>query len=333
MSLIIDKKYVGLVSPLLEKFKWKKENLANFRCPICGDSKKSKSKTRGYFFVKKNDIFFCCHNCGMSSTFYRFLEIVSPSLCKQYSLERWKSGDIKNTEKPEFQSEKLVFCKDMGTAQRLDTLDENHMCVTYVRERKIPISSYSRLYYVDEYGNWLKSVDPTIDNIPNDKRLVIPIFNAKGGLIGVQGRTLENSPLRYITKKLDDDVERLWYGLEQKFESETIYVVEGPIDSLFLPNCVAMLGINSGCIPKPLRGKRIIFIIDNEPRNKEVIKKMYDLVEAKREIVIWPETVQGKDINDMILNGMSPIEIVSIIQDNACGGLEAKLKLNTWKKV
>jgi hypothetical protein len=95
-----------------------------------------------------------------------------------------------------------------------------------------------------------------------------------------------------------------------------------------------MLGINSGNIPKPLRGKRIIFVVDNEPRNKDVIRRMYDLIDAKREIVIWPESTEGKeDINDMILNGMNPLEIVKIIEDNACSGLEAKLKLNEWKKI
>ena len=336
MSLIIDKKFISLVSPLLHKFKWKKENLANFRCPICGDSSKSKSKARGYFFAKNNDMFFCCHNCGASHTLYRFLEIVSPSLCKEYSLDRWKNGESGNSNypKPEFKFEKPVFRMDMGSAQRLDSLDSNHMCVSYVRGRKIPQSSYSRLYYVDSFDSWLKEIDPTSPSVPKDKRLIIPIFNAKGGLIGVQGRTLEDNQLRYITIKLDHEVEKLWYGLEQPLESETIIVVEGPIDSLFLRNCVAMVGIsNTGGIPKPMRGKKIIFAIDNEPRNKAVIDRMYSLIESGRDIVIWPESIEQKDINDMILAGMTSAEIEDVIKSNCCSGLEAKVKLNTWKKI
>lgn len=335
MSLIIDKKFIGMVSPMLDKFKWKKDNLANFRCPICGDSDKSRSKARGYFFAKKNDMFFCCHNCGASHTLYRFLEIVSPSLCKQYSLDRWKEGETghSNYTKPEFKFEKPVFRKDMATALRLDTLEENHMCVTYVRSRKIPESAYSRLYYVENFDAWLKEIDPTATSVPKDKRLIIPIFNAKGGLIGVQGRTLEDHHLRYITIKLDKDVERLWYGLEQKFTEETVFVVEGPLDSLFLPNSVAMVGINdTGPIPKAIRGRKIIFAIDNEPRNKAVVERMEKLIETKRDIVIWPESIQEKDINDMVLGGLMPIEIIKIMQNNSCNGLEAKLKLNTWKK-
>jgi transcription elongation factor Elf1 len=336
MSLLIDKKFIGLVSPMLDKFKWKKENLANFRCPLCGDSGKSKSKARGYLFAKKNDMFFCCHNCGASHTLYRFLEIVSPSLCKQYSLDRWKEGETghSNYKKPEFVFEKPVFRKDMGTAQRLDTLEENHMCVAYVRTRKIPESAYPRLYYVENFDAWLKEIDPTATSVPKDKRLIIPIFNAKGGLIGVQGRTLEDHHLRYITIKLDKDVERLWYGLEQEFNSETIFVVEGPLDSLFIPNCVAMVGINdTGCIPKAIRGRKIIFAIDNEPRNDAVVNRMQNMIDAKRDIVVWPETIKEKDINDMVLAGHTPIELVDIMKTNSCNGLEAKLKLNTWKKV
>ena len=336
MPLIIDKKFIGMISPMLEKFKWKKENLANFRCPICGDSDKSKSKARGYFFAKGNDMFFCCHNCGASNTLYRFLEIISPALCKEYSLDRWKNGDTGNSNytKPEFKIEKPVFRTDMGTARRLDTLEETHACVVYAQGRKIPKSTYSRLYYVEDFDTWLKEIDPTTADVPKDKRLIIPIFNAKGGLIGVQGRTIENHHLRYVTIKLDPNVERLWYGLEQQFDSETVYVVEGPLDSLFLPNCVAMVGINPlGNIPKAIRGKKIVFVVDNEPRNSAVVDQIHKLITANRDLVIWPETLIEKDINDMILSGMLPIQIVKIIDEHTCSGLEAKLKFNNWKKV
>jgi len=144
----------------------------------------------------------------------------------------------------------------------MNYLDMVNKVLKRLREREVGSvseSAYSRLYYVENFDKWLKDIDPTVTSVPKDKRLIIPIFNAKGGLIGVQGRTLEDHHLRYITIKLDKDVERLWYGLEQDFSEETIYVVEGPLDSLFLPNCVAMVGINdTGPIPKAIRGKRII---------------------------------------------------------------------------
>jgi DNA-directed RNA polymerase subunit RPC12/RpoP len=103
MCLIIDKKYVNILSSSLEKFAWKKKDLANCRCPYCGDSQKNKRKARGYFYVKKNDMFYRCHNCGIGTTIYKFLEYVSPVLAKEYSLERWRNGENghSNYKKPE----------------------------------------------------------------------------------------------------------------------------------------------------------------------------------------------------------------------------------------
>ena len=103
MSSYIDKKFINMVSPQLEKFSWKKDNLAACRCPICGDSTKNKNKTRGYFYIKNNDFFYKCHNCGVGYNLYNFLKEVSPSMCKEYSLERYRNGEIgkSNYKKPE----------------------------------------------------------------------------------------------------------------------------------------------------------------------------------------------------------------------------------------
>ena len=70
---LIDSKYIGIISSRLQKFKRVKPDLYNFRCPICGDSKKNKSKTRGYLYSVKADMNFRCHNCGASMTFSNFL--------------------------------------------------------------------------------------------------------------------------------------------------------------------------------------------------------------------------------------------------------------------
>ena len=61
---LVDSKFIGLVSSRLQKFKKIKTDLYNFRCPICGDSQKNKSKTRGYLYSVKEDVNFMCHNCG-----------------------------------------------------------------------------------------------------------------------------------------------------------------------------------------------------------------------------------------------------------------------------
>ena len=89
---LIDSKYIGLVSSRLIKFKRVKSDLYNFRCPICGDSKKNKTKTRGYLYTIKADVNFRCHNCGASMTFSNFLKEIDPIVHKQYVFERFKQG-------------------------------------------------------------------------------------------------------------------------------------------------------------------------------------------------------------------------------------------------
>ena len=165
---------------------------------------------------------------------------------------------------------------------------------------------------------------------------MIPVLNTKNRVIAVQGRTLskKKSAIRYITIKADKDIERLWYGFCRLNDDKKYFVVEGPLDSLFLDNCVAMIGLNDGShIPDPLNEKELIFIIDNEPRNKQVISQIEKLINNGRTVCIWPNNIDEKDINDMILNGYSSEELKNIINQNAYSGIEAKLKLQQWKKV
>jgi hypothetical protein len=74
-------------------------------------------------------------------------------------------------------------------------------------------------------------------------------------------------------------------------------------------------------------------IYDNEPRNKDIVKMMQDAIKSGHNIVIWPDTMQGKDINEVIMSGISPDEIESIISSNTFKGLQAQIKFNMWKKI
>ena len=116
----VDSKFIGLLSTKLEKFKRVKSNLYNFRCPICGDSKKNKSKTRGYLYGMKADVNFKCHNCGASMTFSSFVKHLDPVLHKQYVFERFKDGKTGRStvvEEPVFKFEAPKFKKKLETSQ------------------------------------------------------------------------------------------------------------------------------------------------------------------------------------------------------------------------
>jgi len=358
MSIYIDKKFVNFVGASLEKFAWKKDTLASCRCPICGDSSKNKNKTRGFFFVNKNKYFYKCHNCGVSCNLYGFLEKVSPSLCKEYSLEVWKDGDGL---KPKKKTEPVVAIKKVKKKYTIELpcvseLPPNHPCRTFVELRKIPRTAWKYLYYAEDFQMWSETINPLYKdryelldrctqqvNTRLGSRLVIPIINENGELIGAQGRIISISSgdrrivnlLRYITIKAEghDQDHKAWFGLD-RVDTGTIYVVEGPLDSLFIPNCVAMTGLSDALnVPSHLKSRSLVYLIDNEPRNEAVVSTIEKLLDQDKKVCIWPDHIKQKDLNDMILAGMTEKQLLQTIKENTVSGLSGKIKFNNWKKI
>jgi len=336
MSVFIDRAFLLRLSPKLQRFTQKKDDLYNFRCPLCGDSQKNKTKSRGYVYRKKNDYFYMCHNCGASTTFYNFIDKVDPSLTKEYALERYKNGETGNNnyKKPdfeEFKTEKPVFKKALDLPS-IDSLPEAHFAKVYVKSRKIPEAFYSQLYYAEDFATFIQSLGIEKELAKEDKRLVIPFYDAEKNLIAVQGRALGESKLRYITIKTHEDNHK-FFGLDRINQDEMIYVVEGPIDSMFLENAVATADSNLESITSIYDKSKITLVFDNEPRNREIIKKIDEAIEKHYNVVIWPEMIESKDINDMVLEGFSPDEIQDIISKNTFVNLRAKAEFVNWKKV
>lgn len=336
MSVFIDRTFLLQLSPKLQRFTKKKDDLYNFRCPLCGDSQKNKLKSRGYVYRKKNDYFFMCHNCGASTTFYNFLKQVDPNLVKEYQLERYKNGETANNNYPkpefsEYKASKPVFKKPIELPS-IHSLPEAHFAKVYVQSRRIPEDFLSQLYYAEDFAAFIQSLGIEKELHKEDKRLVIPFYDADKNLIAVQGRSLGESKLRYITLKLHDDNHK-FFGLDRINQDEMIYVVEGPIDSMFLNNAVATADSNLESITSVYDRSKITLVFDNEPRNKEIVKKIDEAIEKHYNVVIWPEMIEAKDINDMILEGFSPDEIQDIISKNTFVNLRAKAEFIRWKKI
>jgi len=343
MSIYIDKKFVNFVGASLEKFVWKKDTLASCRCPICGDSSKNKNKTRGFFFVNKNKYFYKCHNCGVSCNLYGFLEKVSPSLCKEYSLEVWKDGDGLKTKK---KTEPVVAIKKIKKKYIIELpsvseLPPNHPCRTFVELRKIPRTAWKYLYYAEDFGTWARTINSeSAEALEQSSRLVIPIVNEKGELVGAQGRALSitgdrnaRKTARYITIKTEGQEHKGWFGLD-RVDTGTVYVVEGPLDSLFIPNCVAMIGLSDALnVPSHLKSRSLVYLIDNEPRNEAVVLTIEKLLDQDKKVCIWPDHIKHKDLNDMIMAGISEKELIKTIKENTVSGLTGKIKFNNWKKI
>jgi len=336
MSVFIDRSFLLRISPKLQRFTQKKEDLYNFRCPLCGDSQKNKTKSRGYVYRKKNDYFYMCHNCGASTSFYNFLDKVDPTLIKEYALERYKNGDNnksnhKTPDFEDFKTEKPTFKKTLDLPS-IKSLPEAHFAKVYVQQRRIPETFLSQLYYAEDFAAFIQDLGIQKELSKEDKRLVIPFYDQEKNLVAIQGRALGESKLRYITIKLHEDNHK-FFGLDRIDEDKMIYVVEGPIDSMFLDNAVATADSNLESITSIYDKSKVTLVFDNEPRNKEIVKKIDEAIEKHYNVVIWPEMIESKDINDMIMDGFSPDEIQDIISKYTFVNLRAKAELVNWKKV
>jgi transcription elongation factor Elf1 len=343
MTIHIDTKYVRLISHRVRNFKQKNDNLFNLSCPFCGDSQKNLSKARMYIFEKKGGLLVKCHNCGVSTNVGNLIKQVDGSLYKEYVLERYKSGETNNARSantilnitpPRF--DKIAKQKFFEHAEWCDKLPSGHFCVEYLKHRKIDKSHYERLLFTQNYRQFCDILIPNHGKqILADARLVIPFYDEYNELIAVSGRALETSDktLRYVTIRTNESEKKLIYGMDKVNLSESVKVVEGPIDSLFLTNCVASGDANLALTAKNISAEKIILIFDNEPRNAQIVKMMQDAIKSHHNVVIWPSSIRGKDINEMILNGLSHHEIEKIISSNTFKSIEAQLKFNFWKKV
>ena len=332
MSIYIDVKYLNLLSNRLLLYKQKREYLWNFRCPICGDSQKKTTKARGYIHRKENDLFYKCHNCGVGKTFSNFLKELDVRLHSEYIMERYKTGENKfsNYKEPKFKFETPQFKKIVLEIPCVKDLDDEHFCKQYVKSRNIELNKYKYLYFAQDFKKWVESLnlDTNYELIEDDPRLVIPFLDKDYNLIAAQGRSLRGgSKLRYVTIKVKENAPKI-FGLNTWDENKTTYIVEGPIDSLFVENSIAMAGADLSAYIKMFENTDVVFVYDNEKRNKEIINKMDRIIADNYKIVIWPKHVIQKDINDMILND---IDVMNIIENNTYQGLIAKTKLLEFK--
>ena len=320
---LVDSKYIGLVSSRLQKFKRVKTDLYNFRCPICGDSQKNKSKTRGYLYAVKADMNFRCHNCGASMTLSNFLKEIDTVLHKQYVFERFKNNSTGRgtvVEEPKFNFKPPEFKPKLD----LPKASTNVIATKYLENRKLDPNKF---YYTDKFRAWSNSHKQTFDDVNYDEpRIIIPLFY-QNTLVGFQGRSLGPSKVKYITVMINDDAPKI-YGLDTIRKSSPVFVTEGPFDSTFLRNSIAMCGADGDVgkwgVSTP------VWVYDNEPRSKEITARISNTIDRGDKVVIWPTNIKEKDINDMVLAGH---DVQNIVESNVYSGLEAQLKFNTWKRI
>ena len=340
MSSYIDTKFINLLSARLPKFKRKSEYLFNFRCPHCGDSQKSQSKARGFVYKKKNDMFFKCHNCGVGQSLGNLIKHLDPNLYKEYIFERFKDGKP-TKDKPEFDftpskelKTKTADERSLNELESFDKLVQTHPAKQFVYDRRIPKEHWNKFFLAPRFYEFCNEIQPNKfpDLTYDHPRVVIPFYDRAGKFFAFQGRAFGKEQPKYITIKFDETKQKI-YGLDRIDLNKPVMITEGPIDSLFLDNAIAMAGADAdGGIT--IQHQQCTMIFDNEPRNEHIVNRMISAVDKNFNVCIWPESVrEGKDINDLIISGKSAGQVQSLIHNNTHSGLTALQNINNWKRI
>jgi hypothetical protein len=336
----LERKYTLLMGPRLERFKFKND-IASFRCILCGDSKINKFKTRGTIVLKVQRQFFHCHNCKATKSFGNFLKLVDPLLYDDYNKEKISEKLGISTPEEQYVFEKPVFKRvddKLAELKKISQLKHDHPAKLYIQNRLIPPSQHFRFYYAPKFRTWVNSIIPEklSENLQDEPRLIIPFLDENGVFFGFQGRSFNpnvDPKYRYITIMMDDNKPKV-FGLDRIDFTKPISIVEGPIDSVFLTNCLASAG---GKLQSELEKignidhSATTIIYDNEPRNIDVIKNIQDAINQGYPVVIWPEKQKEKDINELFKSGVTNLD--SYITLNTYSGLRATLELQKWRKV
>lgn len=332
MTNIIELQYATMLSNRLEHFKIKKRNPTqiNFRCPLCGDSQKNKNKTRGWLLENRTSgtFSFYCHNCFRSLSFSNFLKEIDNNLYNSFIADKYVKTekpiideDFKKTEPIKIRSHIL---KDL---KKISQLKSDHPVKKYIESRQIPSNQHYRFFYAPKFVFWINSILPDKLKMKEHPRLVFPFIDKDGKCFGVSARSFDPEGLRYITIMFEEHPKI--FGLDVVDMNKTYYICEGPIDSLFLDNSVAMAGAD-GNINGFDNIDNAVYIFDNEPRNTEIHKRMEKIIRQGHKICIWPSYIKEKDINDMFLSNIKNVK--EIVNKHTFSGLEATLKLSEWRK-
>lgn len=328
----LEKKYIMMMSSSLPLFVEKSNNVYNFRCVLCGDSEKNTSKARGYLVEKQGKFYSYCHNCHASMSFDKFLQHVNPTLYGQYLEEKFAGTPRHSVSKK--QPSRVEMDIDSLGIPSVMWLDTDHPARQYIAKRGIPVRWYSRLFYAENFNEFANThVKEKYDPKLAEPRIVIPLRSRSGKLLGFQGRSINsNSNVRYITALLSPDNPKL-FNMDLVDLNKRNYAIEGPFDAMMLMNAFAACGgsILSEIRKAELNTTNTVIVYDNEPRNRDIVRSLHSAIKAGFPVVIWPQRIIQKDINDMVSNGIDDIE--AVLLQHTYKGLEAESEFGLWKKI
>lgn len=335
-TLLIDKKYLSFISIRLRNFtrKANSNTVASFSHSC---ERMDSRKKRGYFLEYKGRLVMKCHNCGESISFSRFLNDFDSALSKEYKLECFKEGIYKTLEVDEEirSTPKVEKTPTDGHFENLipiNTLPPSNPAIRALERRMIPKEQYSKLYLAPLFYDWAKKFDDTFSNFRNEHpRLIIPVYDTEKKLVGFSCRAFGKEQPKYIQIRIEQNSDFI-YGADKVDTDKIFYVLEGQIDSMFIPNSVAVGNANYSAQFIIKNKHNAVIIPDNDfRRNKDVCHQLKKAIENGFGVCLFPDHWK-KDINDSIKSGKSIEEIMKYIQTHTKRGLEALLEFTLEKR-
>lgn len=310
----------------------KSQGIYNAECCVCNEGKKSGRSRRLFYFPDKR--YFYCHNCCKSWKEMEWLQLVCNKNYTQIIADTKNfyteiQPTIFNDTQPiiEEQPEKDLpdNCIDLEDLQQIEFYSKNsktHKTVLHAREYCISRRLFTSV-------NRCKHYYVSINDKTHHNRLVIPFYNNQNKVECYQTRALfDNQFPKYITKV----GEKCLYG-ENTLDNNVpyIFIFEGPIDSMFVKNGVAMAGTDlsnkqqsfiDSCI-----GFEKIFVYDNDTDNKQLARKINNKLKQNQKVFIWPEKFSKfKDINEVCCKLKIDEFNWKFIVDNSFSGTEGVVK-------
>lgn len=288
-------------------------------CPICKEGTHKNRKRFSIFKGYDENWIVRCLNCGYSKSFLNYLREFHHDQYERY-LFHYRTENREEEKKIDlghFRND-IDFRSILDYYPALDRIDEMHPAVQYLKNRMMPVKVFKNFRYCDSFENLCTLIDrffpSTIDfkfaglNFPC---IMIPINDMDGRLSYIQVRNLiasgKSRDMRYMTIKLNKMARKIW-NLDSIDTNSDIFVFEGVLDAVYLDNSIAMLGSAVTDLPSYINRENLIFVVDNEYHTPEMQKICNDIIDAGCRLVIWSIDNRCKDLNDMIIKGMTTME-------------------------
>ena len=310
-------------------------NKYHFRCPFCGDSKKSITKKRGWVYPDQS---FYCFNCGTSLSGIKLLEALAgpvafEELKKKYLQLFFKSGlnsilsasyDISQTEKD-----------NLNVFNFKRELDPN---------LKLPLSNKARAYLENRLvldAPFLQ--EPLFSTKDKDgcEYILIPWKINSVDAYWQLNDFQHLGSLKYIFPK---DKKKLVYGIDNIDPTyKKIIVFEGVYDSLFVKNGVAVgtkaiTSYQLKLIKQRWPAHEIVVSFDNDLAGISSMIKLICRDDLDLKFFRWfDRSTKAKDINELVLESkdVNLFRDGSILDSKIFGKLEMKVWLianGLWKR-